>query len=255
MLEFTTAFQQAVLTDTSQLASCCWEIKHTHVNCPHEREELTEMVCKFSWAGWQTWKTRIVLLLEHTAKHPFPSAREHLAWSLPSGFISETRRREKEQRFESTSSNLQQGEGNSLCNSASLSEGPALLCCLHMKASEHRAWSQLLGNTTCCTWGTQTGPTFHNCKILHPQTTALDTTGITQSNWDVAKDQYLQKPLLQLRHQSHCQVFKAWNTKLPSWTWTILRTWSNLSAITTLKLDYFEIIAQSVISQVLRVCS
>lgn len=41
MLEFTTAFQHAVLTDTSQHANCCWEIKHTHANCPHERSSQT----------------------------------------------------------------------------------------------------------------------------------------------------------------------------------------------------------------------
>lgn len=45
MLEFTTVFQQAVLTDTSKLANCYWEIKHTRANCPHE-EEHTDMVCK-----------------------------------------------------------------------------------------------------------------------------------------------------------------------------------------------------------------
>lgn len=43
--EFTTVFQQVVLTDTSNLANCCWEIKHTHANCPYE-EEHTDVVCR-----------------------------------------------------------------------------------------------------------------------------------------------------------------------------------------------------------------
>ena len=45
MPEFTTVFQQAVLADTSKLANCCWEIKHTRANCPH-KEEHTDVVCK-----------------------------------------------------------------------------------------------------------------------------------------------------------------------------------------------------------------
>lgn len=145
------------------------------------------------------------------AKHPFPSALEHSAQSLPSGFTSETRRREKEHRLESTSEvAICNSEKGTVCViEGSLSDVRAQLCCLHMKARSTQQGLSSGGDTTCCMWGTQTKPTFHNCKTPHPQTTALETADITQSNWDMAKSQYHQKSLLQLRHQSHSQVFKA----------------------------------------------
>lgn len=76
MSEFTSAFQQVVLTDTSQLANRCWEIKHTQAHCPHEEEHM-DVVCKPFQALLglmvKTWKTGIVFPLERMAKHPFSS--------------------------------------------------------------------------------------------------------------------------------------------------------------------------------------
>lgn len=55
---------------------------NTHMETAHMRGAHRNGL-RVQLPGWQTWKTRTVLPLEHTAKdtakHPFPSALERLA--------------------------------------------------------------------------------------------------------------------------------------------------------------------------------
>lgn len=89
---------------------------NTHVQIAHTRKSTrtwSASPSKLNRAGWQTWKTGIVLPLEHMANTDLVQHQLHLAWSLPSGFICETRSRENELRFENTSSNIEQNKTNS----------------------------------------------------------------------------------------------------------------------------------------------
>lgn len=89
-----------------------------------------------------------------------------------------------------------------------------------------------------------------------PETAALETIGILKATGMWPKGQQLWKAPLQLRHQNHSQVFKSVQHQM-----TLLELNSSeylkqfVSGIALKKLDSFEILAQSVISQVFKVCS